>query len=201
MYLAIFPSLLAGGGVYLMYYSSDYLCHYGVLGMKWGQHIAAKYNSLQNATRQFRKNSATKAETNRTLSGETKKSTRRTVMSERREAQERVKFYGGKNAASRAIAEEAERKRNVEVLKGVGRTSVAAILGGSIGSSGYSTAAASALASGIGAVAFGAVAVAYTGAKIANIKNRAKRQKAYTDDLSATGNSVKVTDPYDDENY
>ena len=25
-----------------MYYSNDYLCHYGVLGMKWGQHIAAR---------------------------------------------------------------------------------------------------------------------------------------------------------------
>ena len=26
----------------MMYYSNDYLCHYGVLGMKWGQHIAAR---------------------------------------------------------------------------------------------------------------------------------------------------------------
>jgi hypothetical protein len=169
--------------------------------MKWGQHIAATYNSLKDVARQFRKKSATKKETNRTLSEKTKKSTRRTVMSERREAQERVKFYGGKNAASRAIAEEAEHKRNVEVLKGVGRTGVAAILGGSIGATAYSTAALSLMATGVGAVAFGAVAVAYTGAKIMNIDDRAKRQKAYTDDLSATGNKVKVTDPYEDENY
>ena len=26
----------------MMYYSDEYLCHYGVLGMKWGQHIAAR---------------------------------------------------------------------------------------------------------------------------------------------------------------
>ena len=28
----------------MMYYSNDNLCHYGVLGMKWGQHLMAKYN-------------------------------------------------------------------------------------------------------------------------------------------------------------
>ena len=33
----------------MMYYSNDYLCHYGVLGMKWGQHIAAR--SQAKATR------------------------------------------------------------------------------------------------------------------------------------------------------
>lgn len=27
-----------------MYYFDNYLCHYGVLGMKWGQHLMAKYN-------------------------------------------------------------------------------------------------------------------------------------------------------------
>lgn len=26
----------------MMYYSDEYLCHYGVLGMKWGQHLMAK---------------------------------------------------------------------------------------------------------------------------------------------------------------
>lgn len=28
-----------------MYYSDDYLCHYGVQGMKWGQHLMAKYET------------------------------------------------------------------------------------------------------------------------------------------------------------
>ena len=46
MYLAIFSSLSAGGGYFMYYYygyvSNDYLCHYGVQGMKWGQHLFGK---------------------------------------------------------------------------------------------------------------------------------------------------------------
>lgn len=44
-----------GGGI-LMQYSNDYLCHYGVLGMKWGQHIAAKQygNSVKSTRKQNR---------------------------------------------------------------------------------------------------------------------------------------------------
>lgn len=39
-----FSSLSRGGG-YSMYYSDDYLCHYGVQGMRWGQHLMAKYET------------------------------------------------------------------------------------------------------------------------------------------------------------
>ena len=34
-----------------MYYSNDYLCHYGVLGMKWGQHLMAKATTLTPSAR------------------------------------------------------------------------------------------------------------------------------------------------------
>lgn len=33
---------------YYNYYNSDYLCHYGVEGMKWGQHLMAKIKTTVN---------------------------------------------------------------------------------------------------------------------------------------------------------
>ncbi len=44
-----------------MYYSNDYLCHYGVLGMKWGQHLMAKAKSLTPSARRKAKRDAESA--------------------------------------------------------------------------------------------------------------------------------------------
>lgn len=43
----------------MMYYSNDYLCHYGVLGMKWGQHLFGG-NSVSSSSRKVRTNKSSK---------------------------------------------------------------------------------------------------------------------------------------------
>ena len=66
----------------MMYYSDEYLCHYGVLGMKWGQHLFGGSNSNSKSSRSNRsKTTATKAITNSTKSSKSgKKSASRRVL-------------------------------------------------------------------------------------------------------------------------
>ena len=46
----------------MMYYSNDYLCHYGVLGMKWGQHLFGKTEASRAGRKRASKSDRTTAD-------------------------------------------------------------------------------------------------------------------------------------------
>lgn len=190
-----------------MYYSYDYLCHYGVLGMKWGQHIFGD------------RGLGKKSESDRRVSDTQSNSARkRQVNSERREARDRIAFYGGKNAAKANINQERDYKINKvkrQMKDGMSKavaTGAVIGLGGlalGIAVAGSATGTTQALGSliGLGAIPSGAAVGGYLGNLTRDIGNttiteltaRADRQTAYTDDMNVTGIKVKASDPNKDD--
>ena len=82
-----------------MYYSNDYLCHYGVLGMKWGQHLFG----------------------NRSASGSSAKSAKAAAKAQA-EAERNAKNAKGKSMSTKA-------ERRLDKALRVGDTATSAYLG------------------------------------------------------------------------
>lgn len=157
-----------------MYYSNDYLAHYGVQGMKWGQHLMAKAKNVSNAYYNHKSKRYNKYENDRRVNlFETKRGQNIRVSSEKREAANRVKYYGGTNAAKAGLISEISRKTTVTALKGAAATQALAI-GGAILDSASNSTGFTQLATTAGVVA--------TGVGIYKQYTRGLRQYAYTKD-------------------
>ena len=95
---------------------SDELYHHGVLGMRWG-HRKGRVSKGHRKGR-VSKGNRYRENNRRTSFIQTEKSLKKKIESDKREADNRVKFYGGKAAATAAIQNEASHRKAVKGAKG-----------------------------------------------------------------------------------
>lgn len=186
--------LLNKGGIIMQGYtgmvqprSSD-IQHIGVLGMRWGKRRAssatAKPTTSKGGTKQ---GNYDKVYDSQGLSSRkqkvliTENNLRAKVASNRKEAADRIKFYGGKNVATEAIASEATHTKRVRA--GIGYT--ASLLSAGVGVMMLSTPL------GIIPAAGGLTIAIATSVGNSYVTKHAKEQVAYTKDSSA-GHDVVV---------
>ena len=179
------------GDYYSYYAANDYLAHHGVLGMKWGQHIFGKVRSASSA-RQQKKEAKAKAKADKRSEADAKarRAKKISVESNRREAEERVKFYGGRNVAARELTNEYNKKTS----KTIAKSALAATGGGLMGAMGLAAGQGGALIA-TGGLAAVPVAVAVGAYKVNKLHERYAEQKAYTMDVGTINrNAYGLTD-------
>lgn len=163
------------------YNYTNSLYHYGVKGMRWG----VIRDNLQK-----RRQAHTLSRKTKTL--ESVKSKKQKIAKAKSEADDRVKFYGGKNAATNAIKSEAKYAKNVEIGKGVAKGTLMSIGGTALYGLTWTTsphaAVALLVASGIGT----AVSTVRTQQAVKTIERHADEQIAYTKD-SEYGSDLVIT--------
>ena len=179
------------GDYYSYYYANDYLAHHGVLGMKWGQHIFGKIQSASSAHK-AKKEAKYKAKEDKRSAADAKarSSKKHEVESNRREAEERVKFYGGRNVAARELTNEYNSKKN----KTLGKAALATTGGAAAAAMGFAAGSGGAILA-TGGIAAIPVSVAVGAYKINKMYKRFSEQKAYTMDVGTINrNAYGVTD-------
>lgn len=160
----------------------DSIEHFGILGMHWG----VRRSQQELGYSAGRKKSGLNSRKTNFL--ETEQSKKEEVERSRNEAKERVKFYGGKNAARNAVKKESSYQRGKNWLKATlgsaGGLTMTAI-GAGIASGVNVSAAASLAGATIALPGVGVAAAAPITAAVVNhyIKKHADEQIAYTDDI------------------
>ena len=160
----------------------DSIEHFGILGMHWG----VRRSQQELGYSAGRKKSG--LNTRKTSLLESEQSKKEEVERSRNEAKERVKFYGGKNAAKNAVKKESLYQRGQNWLKATlgsagGLTMTAR--GEGITSGLNVTAAESLAGAALGIPGVGIAVAAPITASVVNhyIKKHADEQIAYTDDI------------------
>ena len=163
---------------------SDELYHHGVLGMRWG-HRKVRVSKGHRKGR-VSKGNRYRENNRRTSFIQTEKSLKKKIESDKREADNRVKFYGGKAAATAAIQNEASHRKAVKGAKGYTAAVLSTVAGITVG---VLTAGTPPTAGVVGATfggpIVGAGIAAATAMGIRHIKEHANEQIGYTRDSKA----------------
>lgn len=160
---------------------SDELYHHGVVGMRWG-HRKARYRSTGHVSKgnRYRENNR------RTSFIQTEKSLKKRIASNKREADNRVKFYGGKAAATAAIQNEVSHRKAVKGATGYTAAVLSTVAGITVGVlTAGTTATARVVGATFGGPIVGAGIAAATAMGIRHIKEHANEQIGYTRDSKA----------------
>lgn len=159
------------------YEYGNYLQHHGIKGQKWGIRRYQNKNGSLTAEGKMRYRSSTQD-----------------VRDGKAEADERIKYYGGKNAATNAIKSEASKQTFDATLKGVLTSEISFVVGSALGGVTLglgAPVAVPALLVSSGIVGAGAAQM-WMGKAISAIDKHKKEQIAYTKD-SEVGADYVVT--------